>query len=53
MFNSENQIKAYIPISNKISDVIAYAFSLPEKQIYVCNSALQDGVIVNAMSVFV
>ena len=39
MFSSENQIKAYIPKSIKISDVIAYVFSLPEKtdiRLYFC-----------------
>jgi hypothetical protein len=46
-------MKGYILISNETSDIIAYVFSLPETQIYVCISALQDGVIASAKSVIV
>jgi hypothetical protein len=53
LLSSEDQMKAYIPISNKISDVITYVFSLPETQIHVCISALQDDVIAKAKPVIV
>jgi hypothetical protein len=46
-------MEAYILISNDISDVKEYVFSLSQTQIYVCISVVQDGVIVNATSVIV
>jgi hypothetical protein len=46
-------MKAYIMISNEITDVFAYVFSLSEMQIYVCISTLQDGVIASATPLLV
>jgi hypothetical protein len=46
-------VKAYSLIRNEISDVVAYVFSLFETQIYICISAVQDGVIASAQSVIV
>ena len=53
LLSSANLMKAYILISNEMSDVIAFVSPLPETQIYVCISALQDGVTGSAKSVIV
>jgi len=51
--SSAGMMKAYIMISNEITDVFAYVFSLSEMQIYVCISTLQDGVIASATPLLV
>ena len=53
LLSSVDLMKAYILISNDISNVIAYVFSLSEPPVHIFISARQDGVIASAKSVIV